>query len=81
MPYDPMGYKKWTVDDARIVMEDINKFGLKDEYSPEEIAHAKMLLKQVQPTPTPTPKPKKKGLGVLKSVQNRQKALQDVLME
>jgi len=68
----PKSFKSWTVKDARVVMEDINKFGLGDEYNAEEKAHARKLLKQS--------KKKKQGLGALKSVRRRQKAL-DVLME
>ena len=72
---DPNGYKKWTYKDAQIVMEDIDKYGLGDEYSDVEKAHAKKLIQQYNAEQS---KKKKKGFGALKSVQRRNQALEDI---
>lgn len=82
-------YKKWTLEDAKIVIEDIDKFGFADEYTKEEQAHARMLLerakkrppKQAVTEPVETAPAAKKGLGNLKSVNKRQQALDAIMME
>jgi len=67
----------WSLEEAKMAIEDVEKFGLADEYSPEEIAEARAVIAAQKKK---KPAPKKKGLGIMKSVSERQKAL-DATME